>query len=274
MTRRLIVAALAVALLAPLAPGQLRPGEDEDRGRWEEFLRTADIVAFEQMPELGSVTRPWILTLRSGDVTRKALWKNVDLTTTKEVRDYWRFEIAAYRLDRCLGIGMIPPTVERRFQGKKGSCQLWMDGALPMIQKLKESVDLTPEVLFNWRRGGYLQQAFDDLIGNADRNQGNILLTPDYKWLLIDHSRCFQTSSAFVKQIPFSRATVTTGQVLLAIPRAFLDKVKALDAASIKAATEGYLDGREIKAVLARRALLLAEVEAIVKERGESEVLY
>ena len=31
-------------------------------------------------------------------------------------RDSWRYNVAAYRLDRLLELGMIPPSVERNYQ--------------------------------------------------------------------------------------------------------------------------------------------------------------
>ncbi|MCK7469675.1 MAG: hypothetical protein MZU95_01865 [Desulfomicrobium escambiense] len=40
----------------------------------------------------------------------------------------WKYEIAAYVLDKLLGLGMVPPTVEKAMAGRPGSCQLWIEG--------------------------------------------------------------------------------------------------------------------------------------------------
>ena len=41
---------------------------------------------------------------------------------------YWesyKSEIAAYELDKLLGLGMIPPTVEKRVKGELGAAVMW-----------------------------------------------------------------------------------------------------------------------------------------------------
>ena len=49
--------------------------------------------------------------------------KQLDRGVELEFQDSWRTEIAAYELDKMLGLGMVPATVERTFDGKKGSLQ-------------------------------------------------------------------------------------------------------------------------------------------------------
>jgi hypothetical protein len=58
------------------------------------------------------------------------------------------------------------------------------------------------------------------------------------------------------------------------LPRSFVEKVKALDFDSIKNAVGPYLTDDEINAVLARKKLLLAEIEEMIEEMGEDMVLY
>jgi hypothetical protein len=58
------------------------------------------------------------------------------------------------------------------------------------------------------------------------------------------------------------------------LPRAFVEKVKALNYDDIKNAVSPYLKEKEIKAILLRKELLLKEIEEMVKEQGEDKVLY
>jgi hypothetical protein len=69
---------LSPAVPAPSAavPGQFLPADLREQGKWEEFLRTADITASEQRTGRGAVTKPWVLTLEQGGVSRRAVWKN------------------------------------------------------------------------------------------------------------------------------------------------------------------------------------------------------
>jgi hypothetical protein len=274
--RRLSILTLLAAMAAVLprpSHGQLRPDEIASRAEWEAFLASAEIVGRRQITGPGAVTEPWVLTLRSGPVERQALWKDVD-GKPKGILDCWRYEIAAYRLDKALGLGMIPATVERRDGARKGSCQLYSPDAEPLRDRLKTLEELTPAGLAVWRRGGYIQQAFDNLIGNSDRSQGNILLTPDWRWVLIDHSRAFRTEAAYTKELPFTEKRFPKTEMMKELPRAFVEKLRALDEAAIATAVGPYLEKKEIRAVLARKALLLAWIDAEIGRVGEGKFLY
>jgi len=50
--------------------------------------------------------------------------------------------------------------------------------------------------------------------------------------------------------------------------------VNALDFKSIKEAVGPYLNDAEIEAVLARKAVLLAEIDELVRESGGDKILY
>jgi hypothetical protein len=58
------------------------------------------------------------------------------------------------------------------------------------------------------------------------------------------------------------------------LPRWFVENVRALTYEDIKAAVGTTLDDKEIKAVLARRELLLKEIALMVQEQGEAAVIY
>jgi hypothetical protein len=279
ITLRVLVVFLALAA-ANLAASVMQIGSaDAERATWEEFLRTARITDSVQLGGPEAVTSPWKLTLSKGDVTRFGLWKNIDLDIEQGGPDRWRLEIAAYRLDVLLGLDMVPPTVERAFQGGWGSLQLWMDGTESLKVRMARE-DVNPSGgRTDWERKGYLERAFDSLIANDDRNVNNILLGADDRMILIDHSRTFRTAEPFDKTLVYGSSGLmrtADGAPLpfLKLPRAFVGKLRALEAKSVRDAVKSRLTGREIQALLARRDLVLKEIDSLIRERGEAEVLY
>lgn len=272
------VLALAAAGLAA-ATSQIGFKDAAEGTSWEEFLRTARITDSVQLGGPEATTSPWKLTLSKGGVTRFGLWKSVDLDLEQGGPDRWRFEIAAYRLDVLLGLGMVPPTVERAFQGRWGSLQLWMGETESLKARTTRGVDIREDKRESWNREAYLEKAFDSLIANDDRNVGNILIGTDESMILIDHSRAFRTEGPSAKMLVYGasglkRAADGTPYPFLKLPRAFVGKLRALDAKSVRDAVKSQLTGREIQALLVRRDLVLKEVDSLIRERGEADVLY
>lgn len=92
--------------------------------------------------------------------------------------------------------------------------------------------------------------------------------------ILIDHSRSFRTSSRFVKSLLYSAKSQGGPMLMSELPRVLVDRVKALEFDTIRAAVGTYLTDGEIRAVLVRRDLVLQEIERIVQANGEAKVLY
>jgi len=186
----------------------------------------------------------------------------------------WRWEIAAYRLDKYLGLNMIPPTIERRFNGNLGSIQLWVLAEMDLRKKTKDKIKTPSYKVYYWNRATYLQRTFDSLIANEDRHMGNVLITDEWKMILIDHSRSFRTSKKFTKKLMFGKNGIKGKKLILQLPRAFLEKLKSLTPEIIKGLVDEYLTDKEIKAMLVRRDMLLKEIEEQIKEKGEEKFLY
>ncbi len=266
--------ALILALAAaPLAGGQLTPEEVAALPRWEAFLATAEVVSSEQLSGTEAVTQPWVLTLKQDGEVRRALWKDIEGRPEGFIEN-WRYEIAAFRLDDYLGLHRVPPTVERRYRGNRGSCQLWIEGAMTLKEKEAKKIKTPSLKIPSWNRATYLQRAFDNLIANEDRHMKQLLITADWRVLLIDHSRSFRTSKKFVRELIFTERHREGPKLMRELPRAFVEKLRGLDAAALRTAVGEYLADDEIAAVLARRNLILAEVERLIAKFGESSVLY
>ena len=183
-------------------------------------------------------------------------------------------EIAAYRLDRYLELNMVPPTVEREFQGKRGCCQLWVTAEMDLRRKAREKIKTPSDKVYYWNNATYLHRAFDNLIANEDRHYGNILITKDWRMILIDHSRSFRTSKKFSTELIYTEKHTEGPKIMRKLPRAFVEKLKALNFELMKDIVGKYLTDKEIEAVLMRRDLILKEIDKLIKKHGEADVLY
>lgn len=269
-TRALWLAGAALVLgLAAQANAQFLPDEVAQFPKWEEFLKTGEAVGQKQLGGAGAVTNPWVLTLRLGDLTHRGLWKNVSGRPSGYLEG-WQYEIAAYRMDRLLGLDMVPPTVERRFRENRGAIQYWVDDTISLRDKEKRKIAMPPGKVFDWDRAVYLERFFDNLIANEDRNMGDILITKDWRMILIDHSRTFRSW----KKLLFTANSPDGPKLMSSLPRAVVEKAKALTFESIQAAVGDTLSAEEIKTMLFRRDLILREIEIMIKLNGEAKTLY
>src|ERR1039457_1279269 len=114
ISRRLLTF-LAAGFLTISAQSGPAPAAGLTRAQKEEFLLKAK-----------GITSTLRATLSDGQLTHDASIQRIDETkhnyqTTMGgemlFRDSWMFNVAAYKLDRLLGLNMIPTTVERSYQG-------------------------------------------------------------------------------------------------------------------------------------------------------------
>ena len=271
---RLILFFFLTGMVCQVWP-QLTQDQVAERAKWEEFLETAEIVGYEQpLDPRYAVTEPWRLTLKKDGVTMHAWWKNVE-GRAKGYLDNWRWEIAAYQLDKYLGLNMIPPIVMKRFQEYKGCCSLDYGNTITLRQK--NTQDLKPSTgaqFASLNLATYMQRAFDNLIANSDRNEGDVLYTKDWRMLLIDHSHAFYTSKKYTKKLFFDENSKPTPKPMKKLPRAFVEKLKSLDYDVVKGVTGEYLKDKEIEALLIRRDLIIDWLDKRIAKLGETAVLY
>lgn len=264
-------ALVILCLSSALPAAQFIPEEIGGRPVWENFLKTAKIVKVEDIGE--GVTKPKKLLLSKDGLEAAAVWKR-PAALGAELNDRWECEIAAYRLDRLLGLNMVPPTVERRFRLNSGSLQLWVD--VPMSEKKMENerIAVPAEQRENYEKLRALQRAFDSLIANSDRTFENLRYTADWRMILIDHSRAFRDSYPFVDRLIYGKTGLRATQSFFPLPRQFVERIRALSYDAIRSAVEHYLTSSQIKAILVRRDLVLKEIDELIAEKGEKAVVY
>lgn len=226
-------------------------------GELEEFLQTAEVVGIEDIG--AGITHPRRVTLQKDGRQARAIFKTVDITSTElhytnrleqVFTDRYVYEVAAYRIDRMLGIGLVPVTVLRTIDGELGSVQLWIEDAMPMQDAFDHDLPIGDAELLLQRL--MLMYLLDAMIYNIDRNFGNILVRPERDHLfLIDHSRCFRTA----KKLPPLRE-----ERPIPVPERVARGLRELDLEALSAELDGLLKPQQIRAIEARRRLLLEEL--------------
>jgi hypothetical protein len=272
-------AVFAVLFLVVLGAGsglwaQLTASEQAEYDKWEDFLKTAKVVDQERLTGAKAVTNPWVLTLEKDGVRHKAVWKDVFGARVRGFKETWKGEIAAYRLSRALGLHMVPATVEREFKGQ-GSCQLWEDAWNTMEEVLKKKLSPRGIKVADFAKRFCLQRAFDNLIYNVDRHQRNYLIMEDWRMILIDHSRSFETTKRARTDLIYDEKNAENPRFIMeTLPRPFYEALKALTAESVRAAVGEYLTDDEIAATMSRRDLIIAWLDKRIADLGETRVLY
>jgi len=272
-----VLLVLGLAFVAPRAFGQFTPEEISRRGFWETFLETAEILRAEP---LGSgVTGSMKVYLKSGDVEKKAAWKCVDDRLATGGLDCWRFEIAAYRLDKLIGLNMVPPAVEREYLGRKGALVLWADSKYSALAMSEQGIQIPEAASDRAAKMGYVFRLWQCLIANDDPTLENILYTEDWRIILIDHSRAFRADKEYTDRLVLGVDGIKKHEngspyLIRRVPRDLFARITDLDEAAVKRAVGPYLTDREIYAVAVRAKLIKAEIATMVHHYGEDSVLY
>jgi hypothetical protein len=239
----------------PRAVGLRPAGLDDDA--LESWLAQAEIIGSEDLPT--GITEPRRVTLKRDGVELHGVLKQLSTdfgaargTESLNEGDRFEYEIAAYELDRLLGLDLIPVTVPRTVNGRPGAVQFWVEGAINARQMIEAR--LAPEGWCPIEPQYNLMNVFDVLIHNTDRTHENLLLTRDWNVVLIDHSRAFTLRP----QSPPLRY-----QQPLELPPALAARLAALDRDTLERELGDWLHRRQIDALLKRRDRLLREHGAV-----------
>jgi hypothetical protein len=230
----------------------------------EEFLKTAKIVSTREASK--GITNTRRATLSDGNITHDASIQTIDEKRNEFVtpqgreinfRDTYKFNIAAYRLGRLLGLeGMIPPSVERIYSGRHAAFTWWVDDVIGdeqnRVNKKITAVDADSQA-----RQAHIYLVFDQLIYNTDRNLGNILYDKSWHLWMIDHTRAFRLYTTLQDEKKLQRCDAQ-----------LLAKIKLLDEKTLKAEIGEWLMAGEIRGLLARRDRIVA----IFEKRGPTSL--
>jgi hypothetical protein len=238
------------------------------------FLKDAKVIRSGNTSK--GVTAPKKLTLSDGNITHDAVFQAIDdhqtvanlggggrqASTELNFVDSYRYNIAAYELAVLLGLGhMMPVYVERRWNGQVGSISWFVPTLMDESERLKKKIQ--PPNPTDWNNQMYRMRVFSSLVRDTDRNLTNVLITHQWKLMMIDFSRGFRLQEELLHQKDLGK-----------IDRQLLEKLEALTKEDVSRTTKDYLTKRELDAMLVRRDLLVAHFKKLIAEQGEAKVLY
>ncbi|MEH6635610.1 MAG: HipA family kinase [Halioglobus sp.] len=230
----------------------------------EDFMRTAPVVNIENIGT--GVTKPKRITQERDGISNDAAFKYEDTNPRLQSKskyiarkhnesDRYVYDVAAYKLDRMLDWQMVPTAVIAEVEGDEGALSDWVGNAINERDRLEQEIPF----------GGYCKQSeqyrlrfiFDVLIHNDDRNLTNILWTKDtFMMQFIDHSLAFRSTEKRPKQ--YRKVPLQVSDLLRL-------RLESLDNAGLSSELSPYLHPRQIKAILARRDLILREAVSTSK---------
>lgn len=235
-----------------------------------DFLQTAEILEIDR---IGSgVTNPRKLLLHKHGIRFHAHFQSHDDARDRirvesgvvelNFRDSYKFNIAAYELSRLLGMSNVPPSFPRTVRGESGAITLWLEGVFTDESRRTDRV--SPPQPRRWQRQLVGMWIFDELIGNTDRNPGNILIDRDWRIWLIDHTRAFR----LWRKLEYSGHTIPSCE------RRLWEALRTVTDQQIQTALKPWLETSEISAVLGRRRLLVDHIEALIEAKGQEVAIF
>jgi hypothetical protein len=203
-----------------------------------------------------------VVILGDGKTTRRAIFKYIDRPTPVSLASSYKHELAAYALSKVLGADIVPPVVARRVENIPGSLQIMVEGCITESERQKQY--LTPPD----------PQAFSDAVAeirvlehlsHCERSDlGDMLIHKDtWKVCRVDFSEAFGPETTLLPEADIYRCS-----------KRLYERLKSVSTKAIEEVVRPHLEGPEIKALFARRKLVLDRITALIKEKGEEAVLF
>lgn len=237
-----------------------------------DFLQTAEVVGKPENFDSVAITDPIRVALSDGARTLRAVFKDEDTLypdfrygdgrEVERARDSYKHEIAAFELDRLLGLEIVPPCVERELFSRTGSLCLWVEDSMTEADRREQGIE--PPDPKKWTAAMLEVFLFQQLIEDLDfSNIRNLIVDEDFRIYKIDSSMAFHPDPELIRELNATR-----------LSRRLLTAIKALDRTQVDSRLGPWLTKTQRKSLWARRSEILKRAEKLVAAKGEDAVLY
>ena len=226
----------------------------------EMFLRTAGIA--HRGPGPGGRTDAWKLTLESQGVELQALFKYIDRRRPAPLADSYRYELAAFALDKYLDTGFVPPIVERTVENTPGGLQLFIADALSEAERKAQNIPPVDPEAHEKAMADLL--VFQNLAYDDCGNERDTLIVRDSgRVYRVDFSEAFAPVKG---QLP--------GCAIRRCSRVLYNKLRGWNDKTASDYLGRFLSPDETAALNARRRLVVRAIQMQIKMAGEQNVLF
>ena len=273
---------IRVALCVLLSAADVGAGEVGEPGsvigvplRGEEavaFLTGAEIVGKPESFDEAAITGPLRVTLTDGSRTFRAVFKHEDTRypefrfsdgrEVEQARDSYRHEIAAYELDRMLGLDIVPPCVGRKVGSRMGSLCFWVEGSMTEAERRERGLQSSDPVRYK----GQLREIelFQQLIADLDYSDlRNLVVDEDLRIHKVDSSMAFDADPDLLTGLYSSR-----------LSRRLIRALEALDKKEMTEKLKPWLHKDQRGGLWERRNRILKRAKQLIADYGEERTLY
>ena len=225
----------------------------------EKFLKTA--VPQLVVPGAAGRTEPWRVKMGSNGITRWAQFKYINRPRPLPIPDSYNYEIAAYELDKYLGLGLVPPAVPRTINDTPGSLQMFIENAIRESDRKKGNT--TPADPQAFDRAMAELRVFENLVYDVCGNDRDTFIQKETgKVYRVDFSEAFAPEKGTIP-----------GCEILRCSRRLYQRLCEWDQEKVTAILAPYLNEEEIGALHARQGAIVRMIQEQIETRGENDVL-
>jgi hypothetical protein len=237
-----------------------------------DFLAHADVVGEPESFDEAAITGPLRITLSDGIRTYRAIFKHEDTRypefrfsdgrEVEQARDSYRHEIAAYELDRLLGLDLVPPCIERKIDSRTGSLCFWVEGSMTEAERRERGLQSSDPVRYKEQLREI--ELFQQLIADLDYSDlRNVVVDESLRVHKVDSSMAFDTDPDLLTGLYSSR-----------LSRRLIRALEALDKKEMNETLKPWLPKDQRGSLWERRNRILKRAERLIADYGEEKTLY
>lgn len=236
------------------------------------FLTDAEVVGAPESFDEAAITGPVRVNLSDGSRTFRAVFKHEetrypefrfsDGREVEQARDSYRHEIAAYQLNRMLGLDIVPPCVERKIDSKMGSLCFWVEGSMTEAERREQGLQPSDYAMYK----GQLREIelFQQFIADLDYSDlRNLVVDENLRIHKVDSSMAFDPDPDLLTGLYSSR-----------LSRRLIRALEALDKKEMNEMLKPWLHKDQLGDLWERRKRILKRAKQLIADYGEERTLY